>query len=666
MLRVIIFTLLVLPSFLKAQKAPFIPNNAQFVLSISGEDILKDVPLEEMEKYEFMAEVSKELFRDASKSISEFGFDLNGQFYFFGGDLPSYNFFGFSIDVADMNKLIDNMKLNAEAAIKLRTEGFYFNNSMLTAIRNNQMLFVVTDLHYYKVNDYVDSIYYANGWMDESRYYNDYYYEEQFSDELDQRVEEAEAAVDEEMEDFIPPAHEVEYEEFEIVEEQAIYEAPPATMPKLEESINEQVDRVYEIENLEEVEEIVESEPTFPSKYTFRDSVETAWIRQENDKVLADFLSDNSLFKHDEKMQKAFSNGDQAVFFFDASKFYTNSYELERELKYNPIVDKNSSIFKDQWYHAVANFTETGIHAELDMNGHTEIIEVVDELGNSKMDKEMLKYIPDDNMGFVIGNASYQNAYERFKSIYLPKLENSSEKRLQLGSAIWYTWDRMMNKDVLFELYSGRMFMTFNGFKELPTQKISYEYDEVNFEYKEVITESKEVLPVFTLGISTEETEIALKYLEVLSKTEQQYVQKKDGYYVITSNEFNIPIYVYVYNNLFIASNDLTLVLNSKNGLGSNRLKGDAKKRAKKTNMLYAEVDYAKLLQSIPREYIGRRDFEMFQTMAGKVGKMEMSFDEVKQNLLKMKVNYTFNGDYQNGGYYMLDLINTLYLKATR
>ena len=53
----------------------------------------------------------------------------------------------------------------------------------------------------YKVNDYVDSIYYANGWMDESRYYNDYYYEEQFSDELDQRVEEAEAAVDEEMED---------------------------------------------------------------------------------------------------------------------------------------------------------------------------------------------------------------------------------------------------------------------------------------------------------------------------------------------------------------------------------------------------------------------------------------------------------------------------------
>ena len=625
MQKISFIVLLLFVGFAKAQQVDFVPNNSQFILSISGEDILNDVPLEKIQQYDFMAEISKELFRDSSIPLSEFGFDLNGKFLFFGGDLPSHVFYGFSVSVKDENKVLENMHYGELGFEALKKDGFYFQNNRLTILKNNLFLFVGIDMHYSKVNDYVDSVYNANGWEDQSYYYSDYY----------------------EAEMMIESAVEANYEYEEAVEDE--FEIPPA------------------VEKIEE-EEIVMEEvlPAYPDRYAFRDSVENAWAKSENQRLLADFLSENSLVNNHLKMKDAIENGDQALFFFDASKFYENSYEIERELRYNPIIDKHSSLFEDQWYLARANFTENGILAEMDMHGHSEIMEVVDELGNSKFDKKMLQYIPNDNMGFIVGNSSYREAYEKFKAIYLPKLEKSTDERLQIGSALWYTWDRLINKDALFELYSGRMFMTFNGFREMATSKISYEYDDETFEYKEVITDGVEVLPVFTAGLSTKETAIAKKYLEALSKTESEYVKKVDGFYAFMKNEFNIPIYIAVVNDMFIISNDIDVVSNANRGISENKLTGKAKKRAKNANMLYMEVDYAKLLKAIPREYVGRRDKEMFDTMAGKVGTINMSFNDVKNNVLNMKIDYTFNGDYDNGGYYLLDLINTMYLKAMR
>ncbi|MGB0933071.1 MAG: hypothetical protein ACPGU5_02250 [Lishizhenia sp.] len=623
--KLILLGFLFLIGFSSAQKVDFVPNHTQFILSISGEEILNDVPLEKLEQYEYMAELSKELFRDASKPLSEFGFDLNGKFLFFGGDLPSHVFYGFSISVKDENKVLENMHYGESGYEALKKDGFYFQNSRLTILENNTFFFVEMDMHYSKVNDYVDSIYNANGWEDESYYYSDYYDEELM---LESAMEEA-------------------YEYEEAVEDE--FEIPPA------------------VEKIEE-EEIVMEEvlPAYPDRYLFRDSVEIAWAKEQNEIILADFLSENSLVNNHKKMRSALENGDQALFFFDASKFYANSYEFERELRYNPIIDKNSSLFEDQWYLARANFTENGILTEMDMHGHTEIMEVVDELGNSKFDKKMLQYIPSDNMGFVVGNSSYKEAYEKFKEIYLPKLESSADSRLQMGSALWYTWDRLINKDVLFELYSGRMFMSFNGFKEMSTSTISYEYDEETFEYKEVVTEGIETLPVFTAGLSTKETEIAEKYLEALCKSEGDFIHKFEDFYVLTKNEFNIPIYIGVLNDMFLISNDINVVSEAKNGGVAHQLNRKTKKRVKNSNMLYMEVDYAKLLHSIPREYVGRRDKEMFETMAGKMGTMNMSFSKVQNSTLGMKIDYTFNGDFENGGYYLLDLINTIYLKAMR
>lgn len=602
-----------------AQETTFLPKQSQFIFSIAGATIFNDVPLEDIQKYDFMAEVSKEMFKDASKPIAEYGFDLNGDFLFFGGDTPKYALFGASVQIDDLDKVLTNMRMNADRINAIKTKGYYLNNGKLIAVKGNRLLFAEVDIHYRVVREYVDSVFIANEWMEErSSYYKEYYYE---SDEA-MEVMEAVETVDE-------PA----------------YATPPSAQIEVEKEI-----------------EIVKA---FPNKYEYRDSISESWEQKEAMLIFSDFTSNNSLLKENNQIKSALENKDQAMFFFDASKFYKNSHEIERELRNNPIINKNNSVFQDQWYHATANFTDEGILGEMDMHGHKEIMQVVDQLGDSKLDKTLLKYISEDNIGFVVGNASYREAYEKFKSIYMPKLENSEDERLQLGSALWYSWDRLINKDALFELYSGRMFMSFDGFKQMLTTKISYEYNEETFDYVETEVESLEALPIFSFGVSTTETSIAVKYLEALCKSEKKYFTKIDDYYVLRDNEFHVPIYITVVDGLFLLSNDISVVTNNRNGV-ENKLKGKSKKNAKKTNMLYAEVDYAKLLQSIPMEYVGSSNYDMFQTMAGKVGDMNISFKDVKDDNLKMVVNYTFNGDYKNGGYYMLDLINTMYLKATR
>jgi hypothetical protein len=222
--------------------------------------------------------------------------------------------------------------------------------------------------------------------------------------------------------------------------------------------------------------------------------------------------------------------------------------------------------------------------------------------------------------------------------------------------------DEYINKDALFGTYKGSLFGTYSGIKKIKTKKIEFEYDEENFEYIEHEVEAEEDMPIFALGISTDRNDIAQRVLKHLEKINPD-CQNMGQYWKFENAVLNAaPLYIMTQNDLFIMTNDEELAKDHPNGYGDKALSKKMAKRAKKSGALYAYADLGKAIESIPRGIFSDEENEIIDVIRGKSGTIELTSSETSSTETTFNLLYNFEGEYENSGTYILDLINSLYV----
>jgi hypothetical protein len=287
---------------------------------------------------------------------------------------------------------------------------------------------------------------------------------------------------------------------------------------------------------------------------------------------------------------------------------------------------------------------------------------IYQKMNDSKFDKHILKYISAGNTAFFTYNVNLREAYEQAYKIIMPILTDEKNAQVSTNVLTIELLNEFVNKDALFGTYKGSMFGTFNGIRKIKTTKIEFSYDEETFEYIEKEVDAEEDMPIFTVGFSTDRSDIPEKILKHLSRLTSRF--KNKGNYWVYENAIldAAPLYMINKNGLFIFTNDEDLAVNHYMGYGSEALPKKEAKKAKKSGFMYAHIDWAKAIDRFPRDFFNDKQNSILDAMRGKTGKMELVTSQTSQHKTNFDLVYSFSGKYENAGKYLLDLLNSVYV----
>lgn len=206
------------------------------------------------------------------------------------------------------------------------------------------------------------------------------------------------------------------------------------------------------------------------------------------------------------------------------------------------------------------------------------------------------------------------------------------------------------------------MFGSFNGIKQVKTTRIEFMYDENTFEYEEKEIQGFEDMPIFTLGFSTNRSDIPDKILRHFGRMTSRF-KNMGEYWMIEDAVFNsVPLFIINKNGLLIFTNDEDLAKNHNDGYGAQSLKGKRAKKAKESKFMYGYFDWGEALSSLPRAMFNKRQNEILDAMRNKTGILELTSSKTTKSKTKFNLTYSFDGDYENSGKYLLDLVNSVYV----
>ena len=169
-------------------------------------------------------------------------------------------------------------------------------------------------------------------------------------------------------------------------------------------------------------------------------------------------------------------------------------------------------------------------------------------------------------------------------------------------------------------------------------------------------------MPIFTLGFSTNRSDIPEKILKHFGKMTSRFKNKGD-YWMIEDAVLNsIPLYIINKNGLLIFTNDEDLAINHSDGYGSQALSGKRAKKAKSSKFMYGYFDWSEALSSLPREIFNTRQNEILDVMRNKTGVLELTSTKTTKTNTTFNLVYNFDGTYDNSGKYLLDLVNSIYV----
>jgi hypothetical protein len=283
------------------------------------------------------------------------------------------------------------------------------------------------------------------------------------------------------------------------------------------------------------------------------------------------------------------------------------------------------------------------------------------EMTDSKFDKRVLSYIPEESTGYFTYNINLRSAYEKAFEVIMPILEDEKNAQISMNVLTIQLLNEFVNKDALFDTYKGSLFGSFNGIKKVKTKKIEFFYDEETFEYAERITDAIEEMPIFTIGFSTKRPDIPEKILKHISRLTSQ-LKNEGGFWCFQNAILDAaPLYMVNTNGLFIFSNDAEFANNYTKGYGSKAISQKKAKAIKKSGFMYANFDLKETINRLPSDFFPARQNEFIQSLKGKTGVIELVSNDTDTKRTKLKVNYSYAlGD--NSAKHLLDLINTLYV----
>jgi hypothetical protein len=627
--------ILLLASHCFSQKSEdLVPQQAVSVFSINNVNLLQKISLDDLVKYEFMEEVQQELFDGSTsgKTLKDSGIDFDQKVNVFFGRTADFELSGFTFGVKDRSQLFEVFDDFLPTESDYEGVDFYVSYFNRIAIQGNSgILFRVTP-SMNLVNTITDSIWYARG--------NDYpwTWEESFDELLLDMEENGEFDEDEESEDG-----DVDVEFFEEMETEENTSSP--------------------IENSELP--VADEDPTSKTYYELRDSVEFALQAEHLNSVCEDlFVNGDNLIKFSSEFKNQVARPSEGTFYFDNSRtLRKNSDFIYLRRLYPSFYKKLEELYYGNVMLGDLIINDNSIELELNAHYGDKLGSIYKEMTNAKFDKNALKYVPKDNSSFFTFRLNMREAYEQMYEVMHPLLESEADKSRSFSSSLLFLelWDDFVNKDAIFGTYQGNMFGAYNGIQKVKTKKFVFEYDEETFEYTEQEVEAEEDMPLFTLGFSTERSDIPEKILRHIERT-NSYCRRQGDYWVFNKAILNsAPLFVLSKNGLLIFTNDEDLVMNHSDGYGSDALSKAHVKKAKKSGFLYAYTDLGKAIENVPRELFNDEENELIDVVRGKSGKIEFTSSETSSAKTSFNLAYDFEGD-TDASTYILDLINSLYV----
>ncbi|MFT5780209.1 MAG: hypothetical protein ACI837_003170 [Crocinitomicaceae bacterium] len=621
--------ILLLSVSLFAQRSEdLVPKDAVSVFSINNINLLQKISMDDLVKYEFMEEVQQELFDGSTsdRTLKDSGIDFDQRLNIFQGTGGRFKVTGFTFGITDRNLLFEVFDDFSPMDSEYPGVDFYESYFNRIAIKGNSAILFRVEGHSDHIEKVTDSIWYAQG--------NDYpWYRYDYDDfyDLEEMMENTEETVyDPEEPDF--------FEENE-TEENTNTPIEDGTFPTADE------------------------DPTQKTYYELRDSVETAY-HAECVKRLCDelFIHNETLIQEDPIFAKRITHNSDGVFYLDNSR----NYNRERSIKYMrmlyPMLAGNlDKIYEGNVILGDLNILDHSVELSLEVGYGADLGEIYSEMTDTKFDKNVLKYIHKENNAYFTYNINMRKAYEKTFELIMPMLR-SSEGNISMSALSFELMDEFINKDAVFGLYQGSMFGTYNGIKTIKTKKIVFDYDDETFEYTEKEVEAEEDMPVFTLGFTTKRNDIPLKVLRSVARAFDE-VRDMGDYWIVDNGVLNTaPLYFILKNNLFIVTNDDDLALKYSSGYGSMALEKKQAKKTKKSGIMYGRIDASKTLGNLPKGIFNESENELVDVVRGKSGTMEITSSQTTKTGTNFNVSYAFDGEYENSGTYILDLINSLYV----
>ena len=604
-----------------SQSEQLVPKDAISVFSIDNVSLLQKISLDELIKYEFMEEVQQEIFDGSTnnKTLKESGIDFDQRMNIFQGKSADFTITGFSFGVSDRIQLFDvfddYQPIESDYS-DVDIFSSYFNR---VAIRGNSAVLFRVNPHYDLVTEITDSIWYARG-----NDYPWYYYEEEAAMESVEMIEE-----------------ETEVEFFEDME------------------LEENTSNPIELDELP----IAEADPTEKTYYELRDSIEAVLHTVALKKVCDElFITNETLASTDAKFAEQLTHSSEGIFYLDNSRNFRKTNMLwNMSSMYSRLLEDVEELYKDNIIVGDLVLNDEKVDLQLTMNYGEKLGSIYEEMTDTKFDKNVLKYIHKENNGFFTYNINLRKAYEQAYDVIVPMLTDAGAP-LAGNLLTIELLDELLNKDAIFGVYQGSMFGSYHGIQKVKTKKIVFDYNDETFEYTEREEEAEEDMPVFSMGFTTERSDIPERVLERVSAIVDELHNEGD-YWVIDNAVLDAaPLYILLKNDLFILTNDADLAKNNSDGYGSNAISRAQGKKAKKSGVMYGFADLKKAIENIPRGIFSDQENELLDVVRGKSGELEISSSSTTRSKTDMRVTYSFDETVDTSGTYILDLINSLYV----
>lgn len=608
------------------QSEMLVPKDAVSVFSINNINLLQKISLDELVKYEFMEELQQELFDGSTngRTLKDSGVDFDQRMNVFQGKSDDFTVSGVTFGVENRELLFDVFDDYQPSESSYTDVDFYSSYFNRIAIQGTSAILFRVTPNMRLVDEMTDSIWYARG--------NSYpwYYEDHYYDEMEEATEEV---------------YEEEEEPLEYFEEL-----------ETEENTSNPVEETEEYP-------VAEADPTVKTYYELRDSVE-AELQAKYIKMVSDelFIDHESLVTEDTYFKNQLTHISEGIFYLDNSRnFEKTSAFWTMTSMYSGLLRDMEALYEGNVIVGDLYLEDDQVDMKLTMNYGSKLGSIYQELTDTKFDKDVLKYIHKDNSGFFTYNVNMRKAYEQAYDVVVPMLTDAG-KPLAGNLLMIELMDELLNKDAIFGVYQGSMFGTFNGIQKVKTKKIVFDYNEETFDYIEREEEAEEDMPIFTLGFTTERSDIPEKILKRSSVLIDE-LHNEGTYWKIDNAVLNsAPMYLILQNGLFIITNDEDLAMNHTEGYGSEAISRKEGKKAKKSGVMYAYSDMSKAIEQLPRGMFNDQENEIIDVIRGKSGSVQVTSSTTTSAKTDVQITYTFDGKAENSGKYILDLINSLYV----
>ncbi|MEO9258657.1 MAG: hypothetical protein ABI207_09760 [Crocinitomicaceae bacterium] len=595
-----ILFLLVLPfaTFAQQTSKDLIPSSAFVAVGVNSPVILKSASVEEIQRYEFMNEVMKDLFGEkyAGKNLGNIGVDFSQSLYYFYGLDSVVNYFGICFKANDIKTVEKWSRLDEKEIKKSKQAGWVIKSDKYNYFLTKGDLVVMLNIRpdYGIVFEEADKLVgaepeYPEIWEDNG--YGDTIMTYDYSDDaIQQKYWERRDKVEDSLSNI--------YKDIELK-------------------------RI--ITDLNAGKTLIKSSATFAKLSA---SSNATFIYYDLEKTIRSIAPNT--------VQKELGNGA-----YDYLMSLYEKYEMNFTTQIN---DKSLSATLDATYNKKMGEILTSI---LDQKPSEKLMAVIPP-----------KAIGTMVFNFNLEHA-FDEANEFSSDLLSEKVRSSGV--MGLGYTTWQVATEFIDKDKLFATFKGNIFATFNGLKKVKYTAIESDWNEETYEYRDTEVVRTDDFPVFTFGFATDRPEVLEKIISLVKKTADLEIEGADGNYVIRKAIIHaLDLYLVNRNGVLVVTNDEEYRDNLINGTVE-KLSPEKLAEITAAGNMYAEFDFHRffpILDSV--DGVKNSDRQLFAKLSELMGVFKVKTTLVSKNEMKVAYNYTFEQD-KNGLHHILNVINTIY-----